>query len=69
MLKVFGQKGGGIFAGPSAIEREIEAQYGVRVVGRTDAVRERFYAISVERRLNNPAVIAICAAAREKLFG
>jgi LysR family transcriptional activator of nhaA len=69
LLKVFGQQGGGIFAGPSAIEREIQRQYGVRVVGRTDAVRERFYAISVERRLNNPAVIAICAAAREKLFG
>lgn len=68
LLKVFGQQGGGIFAGPSAIERAIEAQYGVRVVGRTDAVRERFYAISVERRLNNPALVAICAAARETLF-
>ena len=69
LLKVFGQEGGGIFAGPSVIEREIQRQYGVRVVGRTDAVRERFYAISVERRVNNPAVIAICATAREKLFG
>lgn len=69
LLKVFGQEGRGIFAGPSAIEREIQTQYGVRVVGRTDAVRERFYAISVERRLNHPALVAICAAAREKLFG
>ena len=69
LLKVFGQEGGGIFAGPAVIEREIQRQYGVRVVGRTDSVRERFYAISVERRINNPAVIAICAAAREKLFG
>jgi LysR family transcriptional activator of nhaA len=42
--------------------------YGVRVAGRTDAVRERYYAISAERRLKHPAVLAITSAAREKLF-
>jgi LysR family transcriptional activator of nhaA len=69
LLKVFGQAGRGLFAGPTAIEREICGQYEVRVVGRSDAVRERFYAISMERKLKHPAVLAITEAARSTLFG
>ena len=65
-MKVFGQDGIGVFPAPSVIEKEICRQYKVRVVGRTDAVRERYYAISVERRLKHPAVVAICEAARTK---
>ena len=40
----------------------------MRVIGRVDSVRERFYAISVERKVKHPAVVAIADAAREKLF-
>jgi LysR family transcriptional activator of nhaA len=69
LLKVFGADGLGVFAAPSAVETAVKAQYGVRVLGRADAVRERFYAISVERRLKHPAVIAISAAARLEVFG
>ncbi|HZH04435.1 MAG TPA: LysR family transcriptional regulator, partial [Myxococcaceae bacterium] len=54
---------------PSAIEEEVKAHYRVAVVGRTDEVRERFYAISVERRIRHPAVVAISKAARQDLFG
>jgi LysR family transcriptional activator of nhaA len=68
LLKVFGQSGMGLFAGPSVIETEIRRQYGVQVIGRIDAVRERFYAISVERKLKHPAVVAISESARQKLF-
>lgn len=68
MLQVFGGTGMGLFAAPSVVEREITEQYGVRVVGRVAAVRERFYAISVERRLKHPAVVAISEAARRQLF-
>jgi len=68
LLKSFGQAGIGIFAAPSAIEAEVRRQYGVSVVGRVEEIRERFYAISVERRLKHPAVIAISQAAREGLF-
>jgi LysR family transcriptional activator of nhaA len=67
LLKVFGQAGIGAFAAPSAIEKEICRQYGVQVVGRPEGLSERFYAISVERRLKHPAVVAISAAAREEL--
>lgn len=69
LLKAFGHAGAGIFPGPTVIEAQIRKQYGVTVVGRVDGVTESFYAITVERRLNNPAVAAICEAARENLFG
>jgi LysR family transcriptional activator of nhaA len=69
LLKVFGQTGAGIFPGHSVIADEVRRQHQVHVVGRADDVRERFYAISVERRLKHPAVVAITAEARAKLFG
>jgi LysR family transcriptional activator of nhaA len=69
LLKVFGQRGLGVFVGPTAIETEICRQYDVQVLGRTDDVVERFYAISVERRLKHPAVVAIAEAARTRVFG
>jgi LysR family transcriptional activator of nhaA len=68
LLKVFGGDGLGLFAAPTAVEREVKAQYGVELLGRTDEVRERFYAISVERRLKHPAVVAVSDAARHRLF-
>jgi len=69
LLKVFAQSGAGLFAAPSVIEAEVRRQYSVQTVGRVEAMRERFYAISVERKLKNPAVVAISEAARQKLFG
>jgi len=68
LLDAFGQAGAGLFAMPAAIESEVRRQYRVRVVGRLDSVRQRFYAITVERKLRNPAVIAISERARA-LFG
>jgi LysR family transcriptional activator of nhaA len=69
LLKVFGQTGLGIFPAPAVIAKEVERQYQVRRVGRLDQVRERFFAISVERKLKHPAVVAISESARQKLFG
>jgi len=68
LLKAFGHAGVGIFPGPTIIEAQIRRQYGVAVIGRTDAVTERFYAITLERRLKDPAIVAISDAARKKLF-
>ncbi len=67
LLKVFGATGVGVFAAPSAIEKQVARQYGTRPVGRVDTLRERFYAISIERRLRHPAVVAISEGARERL--
>ena len=68
LLKVFGADGIGLFSAPTVVEKEVIAQYGVRLLGRTDEVRERFYAISVERRLEHPAAVAISNAAHHDLF-
>jgi LysR family transcriptional activator of nhaA len=68
LLKVFGQNGVGIFAVRTAVEAETLRHYGTRVLGRVESIRERFYAISLERKLKHPAVVAITQAAREKLF-
>ncbi len=68
LLKAFGRAGAGIFAAPSAIAEQVRRQYGVAAIGRTEAVTEAFYAISVERQLTHPAVVAIRSAARQDLF-
>jgi LysR family transcriptional activator of nhaA len=68
LLKEFGLHGDGIFTVPSIIETEVQQQYHVDVVGRTDAVLERFYAISFERIIKHPAVTAISDAARTNMF-
>ena len=67
VLKVFGQQGAGVFPVATAVEAEVCRQYKVRVVGRAPEVRERFYAISAERRITHPAVAAISAGARDVL--
>ncbi len=68
LMKVFGQEGIGLFPAPTAIEVEVCRQYSVKVVGRIEQVRERYYAISVERRLKNPAVLAISQGAKSSVF-
>lgn len=68
LLKVFGQAGEGIFAAPTVIEKEVEQQYQVQLIGRTKDIGEKFYAISVERIIRHPAVAAISEAAKQKLF-
>ena len=69
LLKVFGEAGVGLFVAPTVIEKEVQRQHGVRVVGRLETVRERFYAISVEKKVKHPAVQAIADEARQTLFG
>ena len=63
LLKVFGQRGVGAFASPAVLEPDVRCRYGVRKVGMLPAMRERFYALTVERRLAHPAVVAISDAA------
>ena len=69
LMKAFGQGGGFAFPAPTVIAREIARQYGVRPIGRVASVRERYYAISAERRVKHPAVLAITNAAQVDLFG
>ena len=49
---------------PTVLEAETCAQYGVKVLGRTSELVEEFFAISVERRITHPCMVAITDAAR-----
>ena len=69
LLQVFGQRGLGLFVAHSLISVEVQRQYRVKVVGQLDGVTERFYAVSLDRKLKHPAVVAISDAARARLAG
>ncbi|MCP4043761.1 MAG: transcriptional activator NhaR [Gammaproteobacteria bacterium] len=68
LMKVFGQAGVGIFSVPTVVEKEVLHQYDVKVIGRTEDIRERFYAISAERKLKHPAVITVSHTAHQDIF-
>ena len=64
LLQAFGGQGRGVFMAPTAMEAETCAQYGVKVIGRSEELVEEFFAISVERRITHPCVVAMTQAAR-----
>jgi LysR family transcriptional activator of nhaA len=69
LMSAFGQAGAGFFAAPTAIADMVMRQYEVQLAGSTDEIKEEFYAISVQRKLTHPAVLAISRAAQKALFG
>ncbi len=68
LMTAFGREGRGVFMAPSVLEAETVAQFGVEVIGRTSELVEEFFAVSVERRITHPCVVAITDAARGQLF-
>lgn len=68
LMSAFGREGRGIFMAPSALEADTLAQYGVELLGRSDELSEEFFAVSVERRITHPCVVAITDSARGQLF-
>ncbi len=64
LMSAFGQAGAGVFPVPLTTAQDVMRQYGVVELGQTLEIRERFFAISVERRLSHPAVLAVSEAAR-----
>jgi LysR family transcriptional activator of nhaA len=69
LMTAFGREGRGVFVAPTVLEAETLRQFGVKVIGRSEELREEFFAVSVERRITHPCVVAITAAARGQLFG
>jgi LysR family transcriptional regulator, transcriptional activator of nhaA len=67
LLTAFGETGVGIFPVPAVIGRELKAHEGTVQVGEADGISERYYAVSVERRLTHPAVLAVSQAAKKIL--
>ena len=68
LAQEFGRQGVGYFLGPEVLVEEIESRHQLKHVGTIDAVEEHFYAISIERRITHPSVLAITRAARSELF-
>jgi LysR family transcriptional activator of nhaA len=69
LLHAFGRDGVGAFAAPMATRSELVRHFNVEHLGDVPAAQERYYAISVERRLKHPATVAITASARTDAFG
>jgi LysR family transcriptional activator of nhaA len=68
LMKAFGHTGEGLFPGTMVIADELCRQYEVELVAELPHVREQFFAISAERRIKHPAVLAIASTARKDLF-
>jgi len=68
LLKAFGQTGEGLFPGSLGIQDEVKRQYEVELVGEMHGVREQFFAISAERKIKHPAVLAISRTAKSDQF-
>ncbi len=67
LLKAFSQSTGVVFAAPDLVRESIAKLYGVAEAGSLDGVRERFFAISLERRVRNPAVALLLEVAHEHI--
>lgn len=69
LLREFAREGHGFAPVPSILEEQFRQQYGFHRIGIASGVKAEFYAISVERKIKNPAVVAMTENARESLFG
>jgi LysR family transcriptional activator of nhaA len=68
LLKSFAEGGLGLFAAPLVIQNELRRQYGFHKLGLAQGIKERFYAVTGERKIKQPALVVITDAARERLF-
>ncbi len=64
LMKVLAGEGMGFFPLPDVVLQETLVRYGVRRIGPAGACRQQFYAISAERRIVHPAVVAITSQAQ-----
>jgi LysR family transcriptional activator of nhaA len=67
LLRVFAEEGFGSFAVPAVMEEQMR-RYGFYRIGATANITVRFYAISVERQVPHPAVVAVCEAEGDNVF-
>jgi LysR family transcriptional activator of nhaA len=65
MLKIAGKEGLGVFVVPTIIVEEVEKMYGVHRLGELPII-ERFYALSVERKIKHPAVLALSSKTKSQ---
>ncbi len=63
LMKIAAVEGLGFFPLPTLVVKEAVVRYGFQIIGRTEDCRQQFYAISAERKLTHPAVLAITSQA------
>ena len=68
LAEVLAKAGVGVFAVPDVVAEQLRELHKLQIVAQVEDLRQRFYAISVERKIRNPAVVAICEAARKNIF-
>lgn len=69
LMKEAATDGLGFFPIPTRVTDDAIAHYGVTRIGSTEECSQQFYAISAERRLTHPAVVAITSGAQVLLPG
>jgi LysR family transcriptional activator of nhaA len=65
MLREFARAGHGFAPVPSILEDQFRKEYGVTRIGVATGIKAEFYAISVERKIRNPAVAEMIDHGRE----
>lgn len=68
MTMAFGREGRGLLFAPTVLERQLQAEHNLKMVGQINSIVEEFFAISIERRISHPAVAMIMDSARSELF-
>jgi LysR family transcriptional regulator, transcriptional activator of nhaA len=64
LLRILGAAGRGIFPVPAVLRREIELLRDVEELGACEGIIERYYLLSIEHRLEHPALDRIIDGAR-----
>ncbi len=67
LMKTMGKSGVGIFPVPQSVEKEVLEDGTLEKIKQVDSVKERFYLITAERKVKNPAAIRICDMAGREL--
>jgi LysR family transcriptional activator of nhaA len=67
LMKTFAAAGVGLFVAPVAVTDEIEKRYDVVKIGDLQGVTESFYAITIRRKVDHPAIDAILKSAKDLL--
>lgn len=69
LAKSLGGASVGVFVAPQITSKEIRQQYRVKEIGLLDGVVDKYYAISMDRRIKHPAIQAIIEHAKDNVFG
>ena len=68
LMKEFGQAGAGVFTAPTAMAKRVCQRYQVLELGRATTIISQIFAITTERRVKHPALLAIEKAAKSTMF-